>query len=58
MRAYPVDVRVGNLAACAAYFPVAAPLTWRDVERGIRSDAFSIQNPPGSRANRARKVRP
>jgi bifunctional non-homologous end joining protein LigD len=29
-------------------FPVAAPVTWRDVERGIRSDAFSISNPPVS----------
>jgi len=39
-------------------FPVAAAVTWRDVERGIRSDAFSMQNPPGTRANRARKLRP
>jgi len=31
-----------------AGFPVAAPVTWRDVERGIRSDAFSIHNPPVS----------
>jgi len=29
-------------------FPVAAPVTWRDVECGIRSDAFSITNPPGA----------
>ena len=39
-------------------FPVAAAVTWRDVERGIRFNAFSMRNPPGSRANRARKVRP
>jgi len=30
-------------------FPVAAPVTWRDVENGIRSDAFSISNPPRHR---------
>jgi len=29
-------------------FPVAAPVNWRDVELGIRSDAFSITNPPGA----------
>src|SRR5438477_9346673 len=28
-------------------FPVAAPVTWRDLEHGIRSDAFSMHNPPG-----------
>jgi len=33
-------------------FPVAAPVTWRDVERGIRSDALSIANPPNSRERR------
>ena len=36
---------------------IAAPVVWHDVERGIRSDAFSVENPPGTRANRARKVR-
>jgi len=30
-------------------FPIAAPITWRDIEAGIRSDAFSIANPPGAR---------
>ncbi|MFC7396715.1 hypothetical protein ACFQU1_05850 [Chelatococcus sp. GCM10030263] len=27
-------------------FPVAAPVTWRDVERGMRPDAFTIGNVP------------
>lgn len=27
-------------------FPVAAPVTWREVEHGIRPDAFSIAHPP------------
>ena len=27
-------------------FPIAAPVTWRDVERGIRPDAFSISRLP------------
>jgi len=36
-------------------FPVEAPVTWRDVERGIRSDAFSISHPPGSRGGWRRK---
>ena len=36
-------------------FPVAAPVTWRDVERGIRSDAFSIANPPNSRERRRKR---
>lgn len=27
-------------------FPVAAPVTWRAIERGLRSDAFSIWEPP------------
>jgi bifunctional non-homologous end joining protein LigD len=26
--------------------PVAAPVTWRDVERGIRPDVFTIHKPP------------
>lgn len=30
-------------------FPIAAPVTWREVERGIRPDAFSIKSPPGSK---------
>lgn len=36
-------------------FPVAAPVTWRDVQRGIRSDACSIANPPNSRERRRRR---
>jgi bifunctional non-homologous end joining protein LigD len=27
-------------------FPVAAPVTWEDIESGLRSDAFSMQTPP------------
>jgi bifunctional non-homologous end joining protein LigD len=27
-------------------FPVAAPVTWRDVERGMRPDALTIQKVP------------
>jgi bifunctional non-homologous end joining protein LigD len=26
-------------------FPIAAPVTWKAVERGIRPDAFSIEHP-------------
>ncbi|RVI53167.1 DNA ligase D [Sinorhizobium meliloti] len=31
-------------------FPVAAPVTWRDIERGIKPDAFTIGRPPKRRA--------
>jgi bifunctional non-homologous end joining protein LigD len=27
-------------------FPVAAPVTWCDIERGLRSDAFTMAKPP------------
>ena len=27
-------------------FPVAAPVTWAQIERGIRPDAFTIARPP------------
>jgi bifunctional non-homologous end joining protein LigD len=27
-------------------FPVAAPVTWRDIEKGLHSDAFSMSRPP------------
>jgi bifunctional non-homologous end joining protein LigD len=27
-------------------FPVAAPVGWRELERGVRPDAFTIQKPP------------
>ncbi|WP_034858897.1 DNA ligase D [Sinorhizobium sojae] len=30
-------------------FPVAAPVTWRDIERGIRPDAFTMERPPKRR---------
>jgi bifunctional non-homologous end joining protein LigD len=26
-------------------FPIARPVTWRDVEKGVRADAFTIANP-------------
>jgi bifunctional non-homologous end joining protein LigD len=42
-------------------FPVAAPITWRDVENGIAPDAFTMDAPPRARrppeARRARAVR-
>ncbi|WP_210190448.1 non-homologous end-joining DNA ligase, partial [Ensifer aridi] len=31
-------------------FPVAAPVTWRDIERGIKPDAFTISHPPRRRS--------
>lgn len=30
-------------------FPIAAPVTWRDVEHGMNPDAFSIQRVPKRR---------
>jgi bifunctional non-homologous end joining protein LigD len=30
-------------------FPVAAPVAWREVEKGIRPDAFTLLRPPGRR---------
>jgi len=35
-------------------FPIAAPVTWREVERGIRPDAFTMDRLPGAGAKRAR----
>jgi bifunctional non-homologous end joining protein LigD len=29
-----------------AGFPIAAPVTWREIEHGLRSDAFNIRNVP------------
>ena len=29
-----------------AGFPIAAPVSWRQVENGIRRDAFTMDNPP------------
>ena len=29
-----------------ARFPIAAPVSWRQVEDGIRRDAFTMDNPP------------
>jgi bifunctional non-homologous end joining protein LigD len=26
-------------------FPIAAPVTWRDVERGIAADKFTMEKP-------------
>jgi len=30
-------------------FPVAAPVTWKDIERGVRPDAYTITRPPRRR---------
>jgi bifunctional non-homologous end joining protein LigD len=30
-------------------FPVAAPVTWKDIERGIRPDAYTLTRPPRRR---------
>jgi bifunctional non-homologous end joining protein LigD len=27
-------------------FPVAAPVTWKDIERGVRPDAYTLRRPP------------
>lgn len=36
------------LSPCAREgFPIAAPITWKQVEGGVRSDAFIIQDPLG-----------
>lgn len=38
-------------------FPIAAPVTWVQVEAGIRADAFTIHRPPGPlRAARSTKT--
>jgi bifunctional non-homologous end joining protein LigD len=31
-------------------FPVAAPVTWKDIERGLRPNAFSMSRPPKRKA--------
>jgi bifunctional non-homologous end joining protein LigD len=38
-----------------AGFPVAARVTWREVERGIRPDAFTIERPPPMGGRRRRR---
>jgi bifunctional non-homologous end joining protein LigD len=30
-------------------FPIAALVTWQDLERGVRPDSFTIANPPPQR---------
>ncbi len=35
-------------------FPVAAPVTWKDVEHGIRPDAYTMASPPHSAPKRSR----
>jgi hypothetical protein len=35
-----------RLFAAGAAFPIAAPVSWRDIERGLRSDTFSIRHLP------------
>jgi bifunctional non-homologous end joining protein LigD len=32
-----------------AGFPIAAPVTWREIERGVRPDAFIDRLPPQQR---------
>jgi len=32
-----------------AGFPIAAPITWKDVERGVRSDQFTMTKLPRRR---------
>jgi bifunctional non-homologous end joining protein LigD len=46
-----------GLTAIGAYspralpgFPVVAPVSWRDLERGIRSDAYTMLKPPARRS--------
>ena len=34
-------------------FPIAAPVTWKDVERGVRPDSFTIATPPPQRRTAA-----
>jgi bifunctional non-homologous end joining protein LigD len=50
--AYSPRVRAG--------FPVAMPVTWREVEEGILPDAFTLESPPklagSSRVRRARRA--
>ncbi|HKH01674.1 MAG TPA: DNA ligase D, partial [Bradyrhizobium sp.] len=29
-----------------AGFPVAAPVSWKDIERGVRPDAYTLRRPP------------
>lgn len=36
-------------------YPIAAPVTWHDIERGIRPDAFNIDNPPLNTSSRPKK---
>jgi bifunctional non-homologous end joining protein LigD len=36
-------------------FPIAAPTIWRELERGIRSDAFTILRPPTRRTREPRR---
>jgi DNA primase len=36
-----------------AGFPIAAPTTWQDLERGILPDAFTMAHPFGQRRTRA-----
>ncbi|MDB5392885.1 MAG: ligase [Rhodospirillales bacterium] len=38
-------------------FPVAAPVTWRQIEQGLRPDAFTMSNPPRSGARAGKRDR-
>jgi DNA ligase D-like protein (predicted polymerase) len=35
-------------------FPIAAPVSWRELERGVRPDAFTIFQPPTPRGDKRR----
>jgi bifunctional non-homologous end joining protein LigD len=36
-------------------FPIAAPVTWRELERGVHPDAYTISRPPARRKAGARR---
>jgi DNA primase len=39
-------LRIDKPAAGAGGFPIAAPVSWRQVENGIGPDAFAMEKPP------------
>ncbi len=38
-------------------FPVAAKVTWKEIENGIPPDAFSMSDPPGREAKKRKKMK-
>jgi bifunctional non-homologous end joining protein LigD len=36
-------------------FPIAAPVSWRDLEKGVRPDAFTMSQPPAAAKPKRRK---